>query len=159
MATLTQRLLDAYPRIFLACHVRHVRDPKTNRVLTGNQVEILDHLAATGAIGLNPLARHMGVRAATMSVSIDRLVGLGYVARVESSTDRRKVELSLTGQGRRIVEEHSVLDPERIDGLLEELSQQEREEALAGLERLAGAADRLLAKIGAGWGYLEGSEK
>ena len=39
-----KQLLELYPRIFFACHTRHVRDPKTRRVLSAHQASILDHL-------------------------------------------------------------------------------------------------------------------
>ena len=38
------QVLAHYPRIFLACHVRHRRDPKTRRLLSAHQGSILDHL-------------------------------------------------------------------------------------------------------------------
>ena len=54
-----ERLLDLYPRIFLACHVRHVRDPETDKLLTARQATILDHLDEHEAISLKELAKHM----------------------------------------------------------------------------------------------------
>jgi DNA-binding MarR family transcriptional regulator len=136
-------LLRAYPRIFFACHRRHVRDPATRRVLSAHQASILDHLDEVDAMALTDLARHMGVTAGTMSVAIDRLVRKGYVRRVRSTEDQRRVELRLTEAGVRIREQQSVLEPELVAALLEQMPSAERSEALGGLQQLARAADAL----------------
>src|SRR5687768_9728358 len=95
-------LLDAYPRIYFACHRRHVRDPQTHRLLSAHQASILDHLDTVDPTTLGVLAGHMGVTPATMSIAIDRLVRSGYVTRTRSAIDRRRAELRLTESGQRI---------------------------------------------------------
>ena len=45
------QVLELYPKIFFACHTRHVRDPSTRRVLSAHQASILDHLDAREQIG------------------------------------------------------------------------------------------------------------
>jgi MarR family transcriptional regulator, organic hydroperoxide resistance regulator len=141
-----QRLLAAYPRIFFACHARHVRDPKTRRVLSAHQASILDHLDSVEAITLMGLAKHMGVTAATMSLGIERLVRRGYVRRERDSGDKRRLQLRLTPAGVRIREASSVLEPQRVRALLSGLATREREAALTGLELLARAADALTSR-------------
>jgi DNA-binding MarR family transcriptional regulator len=134
-------LLDAYPRIYFACHRRHVRDPQTARVLSAHQASILDHLDAVEPTSLNDLAAHMGVTASTMSLAVDRLQRAGYVVRERDAGDRRRLELRLTDDGVRIRGANSVLDPDLVVRMLDELSAVERRQALAGLALLARAAD------------------
>jgi MarR family transcriptional regulator, organic hydroperoxide resistance regulator len=141
-----RRLLAAYPRIFFACHARHVRDPKTRRRLSAHQAGILDHLDAVEGTTLMGLAKHMGVTPATMSLAIERLVRRGYVQRERNSTDRRRLELRLTPAGVRIKEASSVLDKTRVRALLAGLAPREREQAVRGLETLARGADDLMAR-------------
>jgi MarR family transcriptional regulator, organic hydroperoxide resistance regulator len=146
-----QAVLAAYPRIYFACHRRHVRDPQTQRLLSAHQASILDHLDAVDPTTLGDLASHMGVTPATMSIAIDRLVNAGYVTRIRSITDRRRAELRLTEAGERIKSASSVLEPERVKALLDQIPAKERAAALAGLTRLARAADdavRARARIG-----------
>ena len=83
-----QQVLALYPRIFFACHTRHVRDPKTRRVLSAHQASILDHLDEREPLTLLDLAQHMGVTASTMSLHIERLVRRGYVLREREVTAR-----------------------------------------------------------------------
>ena len=142
------RLLADYPRIFFACHARHVRDPKTRRLLSAHQASVLDHLDETQATTLMGLARHMGVTPSTMSLAIERLVRRGYVLRNRHSRDRRRLELRLSPAGERIREASSVLEPARVRLLLARMPQAQREQGLHGLALLARAADRLVAEKG-----------
>jgi MarR family transcriptional regulator, organic hydroperoxide resistance regulator len=141
-----ETLLRSYPRIFFACHRRHVRDPATRRLLSAHQASILDHLDDVDGMALTDLSRHMGVTPGTMSVAIDRLVRKGYVKRARSKEDQRRVELRLTDAGLRIRDQQSVLEPDLVEQLLAELPVTEREQALRGLELLATAADGMMSR-------------
>jgi MarR family transcriptional regulator, organic hydroperoxide resistance regulator len=142
--TAVESLLGDYPKIFLACHTRHVRDPKTEELVSAGQASILDHLDEIDGIGLNDLARHMGVTPGTMSITIDRLVSKGYVVRGRDKEDGRRVRLRLTAAGVRVRDAQTVLDPELVAALLARLSPEEQEEGLRGLAILAKAAGELL---------------
>ena len=143
-----KRLLADYPKIFFACHARHVRDPRTHRLLSAHQASLLDHLDETEAITLAGLAKHMGVTPSTMSLTIERLVRRGYVLRSRHSGDRRRLQLRLSPAGARVREASSVLEPARVRLLLAGMPRTQREQALQGLALLARAADRLVAERG-----------
>lgn len=76
-----KQVMELYPRIYFACHTRHVRDPQSHRLLSAHQASILDHLDEHEPLSLLDLARHMGVTPSTMSLNIERLVRRGYVSR------------------------------------------------------------------------------
>ena len=86
-----REVLGLYPRIYFACHTRHVRDPQSGRLLSRHQASVLDHLDEVDPITLNGLSRHMGVTPGTMSLTIDRLERKGYVVRLRDVADRRRV--------------------------------------------------------------------
>ena len=140
VADAARDVMRLYPRIYFACHSRHVRDPQTHRLLSRHQASILDHLDEIDPLTLNNLARHMGVTAGTMSLSIDRLERKGYVVRLRDAADKRRVHLRLTSAGVRVREASSVLDPARVEALVARLSDAERTAAVHGLALLAGAA-------------------
>jgi DNA-binding MarR family transcriptional regulator len=146
-----RQVLELYPRVFLACHTRHVRDRRSGRKLSARQAGILDHLDETEPTGLVTLAVHMGVTASTMSLAVDRLVRGGYVRRQRDKQDGRCVNLRLTRAGLRVRREKSVLDPKLVASLLGRLSPAERREAIRGLELLARAADEESAGRAADW--------
>ena len=139
------KLIGWYARIFFACHRRHVRDPKTKKVLSAHQASILDHLDEIDGTSLFTLASHLGVTASTMSLSVQRLVDGGYVRRERDPDDARRVQIRLTRAGVRIKQQQSVLDPALVEALLERLSPVDRIAALRGLALFAHAADELRA--------------
>ncbi len=136
--------MSFYPRIYFACHTRHVVDSRRNRVLSQHQASVLDHLDEVEPTGLLTLAAHMGVTASTMSLMIDRLARGGYVIRERDSKDGRRVNLRLTRAGVRIKSEKSVLDPSLVKNLLSQLTAAERKEAIYGLALLARAAGQAM---------------
>lgn len=147
------RLMDAYPKIYFACHARHTRDPDGDQVLSAHQMSIMGHLDRIHGERVTDLAEHMGVTASTMSLHIKRLEHLGYVRRDGLATDGRVIEVRLTEAGTRIREAHHVLDTERVRELLQHLDPKARERGLAGLEALAiagGAATRARSSRSAG---------
>lgn len=146
VAQAAQSLLTLYPRIYFACHTRHVRDPQTQRLLSRHQASVLDHLDEVDPTTLNGLAKHMGVTAATMSLTIDRLERKGYVVRLRDTTDRRRVHVRLTSAGVRVRNASSVLDPPRVEQMLARLSDGDREAAIRGLRLLADAAQEQMSK-------------
>jgi MarR family transcriptional regulator, organic hydroperoxide resistance regulator len=145
-----RQVMENYPRIYFACHTRHVKDPKTRRQVSAHQASILDHLDETEPTALAELARHMGVTVSTMSLSVERLVRRRYVRRTRSSEDRRRLRLLLTASGLRLREASTVLEPARVSAMLNELDLGEREQALRGLALLAEAADRRMARLAEG---------
>jgi DNA-binding MarR family transcriptional regulator len=77
-----------------------------------------------------------------MSLSVDRLEGMGYVRRARDPLDARRVGITLTNRGLRLREAQSVLEPERVRAMLSRLDEPERARALDGLALLAEAAQR-----------------
>jgi MarR family transcriptional regulator, organic hydroperoxide resistance regulator len=133
-----------YPRIFFACHTRHVLDLKTRKSLTPNQLSILDHLDDQEPLSLVRLARHSGVTPSTMSIAVNRLVQMGYVRKERSEKDARVTLLWLSEAGIRVKQAHSVLDEDLVRNMLARLTADEQAEAMRGLALLAGAADAMM---------------
>src|ERR1700733_949418 len=139
--------MENYPRIYFACHTRHVKDPKTRRQVSAHQRKILDHLDETEPTALVDLARDMCVTVSTMSLNVERLVRRGYVRRTRDAEDRRRLRLLLTASGLRLREASSVLEPARVAAMLDELDADELARALKGLALLAQAAERRMARV------------
>lgn len=136
-------VLSAYPRIFFACHQRHVRDPAGPGVLSAHQASVLSHLDPRDPTMVTELAEHMGVTPSTMSLTLKRLERGGFVSRDRDPADRRVTNVRLTEAGERVRDAQSVLEPVLVERMLQELEPSQRERALAGLSMLAEAADAL----------------
>src|SRR5579872_7571944 len=107
-----ETVLRCYPQVYFACHRRHVRDEATKEILSAHQASVLDHLDDVEPTSLLELARHMGVTASTMSLTVDRLERGGYVRRERSTEDGRRLDLRLTAAGVRVKRQQKVLEPE-----------------------------------------------
>lgn len=136
--------MSDHPRIYFACHTRHVRDSESGTLLSAHQASILDHLDEIEPLGLNDLAGHMGVTPSTMCITVDRLIRAGYVTREPDPRDGRRVALRITKPGARLRDEKSVLDPDLVNGVLRTLDASDRRDALRGLRLLAQAADEFV---------------
>jgi DNA-binding MarR family transcriptional regulator len=144
-----ETVLRSYPRIYFACHRRHVRDERSGGIVSAHQASVLDHLDDVENTSLLDLARHMGVTASTMSLTVDRLERGGYVTRERSGVDRRRVDLRLTPAGTGIKRQQKVLEPALVAAVLDRLTERDRRTALRGLELLAEAASEWIASKGA----------
>jgi DNA-binding MarR family transcriptional regulator len=131
-----------YPRIYLACHVDHVRATSNRERLSSRDSSVLSHLER--ATGERParLARHLRVRPSSLTPILARLEKLGLVERQRDAGDRRRHLLFLTADGERVLSRTSVLDPQRLRELGRRMSADERRRAAEGLQILADAARR-----------------
>jgi DNA-binding MarR family transcriptional regulator len=133
-------VLRFYPRIYYACHIRHVRKRSTEYAISDKDSMLLGHLSGEAPWNPGDLADHMGVAPSTMTETIDRLERLGCVAR---SRNGRGTEVRLTPRGAEAMAKTSILDATRVGELLARLSVADRRSALKGLSLLASAADRM----------------
>jgi DNA-binding MarR family transcriptional regulator len=67
------------------------------------QVSLLVAIKYAPGIGVNELAERERMSPAGMSGHVERLVKAGYVERTPSESDRRRIGLDLTDEGRRLL--------------------------------------------------------
>jgi DNA-binding MarR family transcriptional regulator len=126
--------------------VRHARGRAVRAedgALTLPQYHLLDPLEREGALPVGVLAEEAGVAAPTATKMLDGLVRAGLVERAPSPRDRRVVLISLTDAGRDAL----AAKRERVQVVRAEihaqLSEAERNQAAALLQRLAGIVEDL----------------
>jgi len=140
MNTDVLQILHCYPQVYLACHVDHVRKRSNEHALSSTDSSILAHLDRATSLAANELARHIGVRPSTLSPALKRLESLRYIERRELPRDHRKKLLLLTERGQCAMAATSVLEPKRVQKLLDALGPADRKRAVDGLALLARAA-------------------
>jgi MarR family transcriptional regulator, organic hydroperoxide resistance regulator len=141
LATLADQVLRAYPAIYLACHVEHVRRRSTAAALSSHDASILAHIADGDLPDAASLARHIGVTPSSLSATLKHLEQGGYMASAPRAEDKRKRKLTVTPKGRLALRATSVLDASRVKKLLGNMDEAERSQAVAGLRLLAQAAN------------------
>jgi DNA-binding MarR family transcriptional regulator len=144
-------VLSAYPQIYHACHLEHPRSRTNPGRISTRDTYILGHLDQARATSPAVLARHMSLRASTVSEALRRLERLGYIVRRQAAGDRRRIEIFLSARGAEAMKGASVLDPGRVQRLLDELPTSDRSAAVRGLTLLAAAARALNAKHPKRW--------
>ena len=83
----------------------------------------------------------MGVTPSTMSITMGRLLKMGYVKQVRDKMDSRKINITLTRQGAKVKRKRSILDMNKVESILKRLNPEERAAALKGLALLASASE------------------
>jgi DNA-binding MarR family transcriptional regulator len=134
------RVQVAYPQIYFACHVRHPRARTSAHRISDRDASLLGHLSPSCPMSPADLARHLGVRASTLSAQLKRLQKLGYLECRARSDDRRRVDVLLAPAGLAAIQGTSVLDTELVRAVLERLAPRDLERAVEGLELLAQAS-------------------
>lgn len=98
--------------------------------------------------GVSDIGQHLGITKAAASQLVDRLVQQGLLVRAEAPNDRRFKTVSLTSQGRALVEKSIEARRKWLAELTTSLPEEEQQRISGGLVLLIDAA-RKLEEIGA----------
>ncbi len=130
------RILDELSRLIRQLS-RLSGGPDEGPPLTATQRLALFELVDQGPLRLNDLAARMGTSAPTASRAVDALDELGLVDRQPDPADRRALQLDLTPEGRKSVEERKARVLEAVRPAVAALRAAEREQLATLLARLA----------------------
>lgn len=102
--------------------------------LTVAQLAYMEAAHLAGSPTLTALASEMGVTKASASAAVHKLIHRGLMAAEQSEDDARVYFISLTGEGRKVIEAEAAAFRKATDGIRKALSPREVET----LERLLG---------------------
>ena len=105
--------------------------------LTAPQLATLRELARLEPVQAGALAKAVSLSQATMTGILDRLERAGLALRERSGGDRRSVEVTLTQEGRRVLESAPSLVQDRFRRHFAKLADWEQTMILATLQRVA----------------------
>ncbi len=131
-------LSDALQRVLLA-HTQAQGSLARSLRSAGSDVDALEHLVVE-PLGPTELAQRLGITPAATTLVVDRLVARGHARRRRDPHDGRRTVVDISDAGRRTVLEHVGPMLHRLDGLAQQLSEQETAAVLA---YLTGAAEAL----------------
>jgi DNA-binding MarR family transcriptional regulator len=109
-------------------------------LVTLPQLRVLVLVASRGALNLNALALAMGIHPSNATRACDRLVAAGLLRRGESSVDRRNLVLSLTDDGRQLVDAMVQSRRRAVAGVLERVPPTRRRALVAAMRTFGVAA-------------------
>jgi DNA-binding MarR family transcriptional regulator len=108
-----------------------------------SQLRALLIISRQAPTNLNQLAEELGAIPSSASRLCDRLVAAGLVTRRTSSADRREVELGVSVEGQRLLDQLGELRRAELATVLAAMDPESRQELLAGLRGFQRAAERL----------------
>lgn len=139
--SVTQSLLDIVPRLNRWAEASVARAAGENR-LSLRQLSALTMIESEQTT-LGDVARRLMVTPAVVTGLIDRLERRGYVRRINSTDDRRRVLLALTDEGKNAAESVSKQLREEMSAALSSFSPRELEQLDEVLARLRPVATDL----------------
>lgn len=133
-----QRVLDGIRRIVQS--LRHSsREAERRAGLTAAQLFVLGKLGETGCSSLNELADRTFTHQSTVSTVVSRLVDQRLIARQAAPEDRRRLTLSLTARGRRVLAAAPDAAQDALIAAVSALPSAARRQVGQALGRIAGA--------------------
>ena len=104
--------------------------------VTFHEIHTIKAIGDQTEITMRELAERVRVRQSTMTVMIDKLIRKGYVERFGSDTDRRVVNVRLTGHGRAAYDEHKLVHQNITQFWLDILNEKEQRDLLSIMEKI-----------------------
>lgn len=109
--------------------------------LTGPQLVLLNEIARSGDIAAGEIAQAVSLSQATVTGILERLGKRGLVIRQRSEHDKRRIMVSITDAGRRILETRPPLMQEAFVEKFSSLQEWEQTMILSALQRLVSIMD------------------
>jgi len=110
--------------------------------VTVPQCVAMQDLAAAGPRDVTTLAARLGVTKGAVTRLIDGLERRGFVARLRSGEDRRRVEVGLTDEGRREAQRLLGLSDEAVSAVLSQIPRDKHALVLEALRLLRVAVEQ-----------------
>lgn len=142
----SQHVLDCIRRLVRFLRISD-RASQTQVGLSGAQLFVLHELSRTPSLSLSELAQRTLTDQSSVSVVVTRLVDGGYVSRDRDSTDARRLVLSLTKNGKAVVQRAPIPPQERVLEALDRMPAADR-------KRFAELFGRVIEELGESGGAV-----
>lgn len=133
-------LFNSLRRLVNTIHAES-RETQRSQGITAAQLFVLSELKRSPSLSINALAERTMTHQSTVSVVVHRLVRRKLVRKTRAADDARRVELTLTVEGRKMLEDVPEAFQLRLRRALESLDE-------ADQRALSGALSRLIAGLG-----------
>jgi DNA-binding MarR family transcriptional regulator len=94
--------------------------------VTHQVIRILQHVEKNDSVGISEVASYINVSHNTASENVKRIIKKGYLSKQRDPLDERKVSVCLTDLGREVLYQNTSLDEEKLNSILNELSDNEK---------------------------------
>lgn len=135
---LFRQLIEKYNRIQNKKHL--YKDLKELTLIEINTIIVIGN---RGRKSMSEIANALGVTSGTPTITVDRMIGKGFVERIRDEEDRRQVFIKLSPKGLEVygsIVELKNMITEKVFGVLEE---EERQVLISALSKLNSKVDEL----------------
>ena len=127
------RLSQQFVEIMVLLHNNFGR--QTQVPLPLNQFGVLCVLMDTQGLTITDISRQLNISKQQMTNIIDKLVSAGYVSKAPDPVDRRRLVITISRQGKKLLEEHMEQFRQRFESHAQNLTRDERQELATILRR------------------------
>jgi DNA-binding MarR family transcriptional regulator len=113
------------------------------RQISSTHLHILYMLASSGPTQMGHLAEQLDVSLPNVTGLVERMVERGIVERIRPADDRRVVEVSITAQGRRVLDEIDTIKRQEMANVINRLTPDQQQRALQTFTELRAATEQL----------------
>ena len=132
-AQVSPSLSQQFVEIMVLLHNNFGR--QTQVPLPLNQFGVLCVLMDTQGLTITDISRQLNISKQQMTNIIDKLVSAGYVSKEPDPVDRRRLVITISRKGRKLLEEHMEQFRQRFESHAQNLTRDERQELATILRR------------------------
>ena len=106
--------------------------------LSMSEIHMIEAVGKAGDSGakLSDIAEDLSITLPSVTISINKLSGKGFIEKIRHTGDGRVVFASLTEQGKRIERAHRYFHERLVNTVTKDLSEQEKNDLLKGVNKL-----------------------
>lgn len=139
-AKFADRLAGLFSEIILKTMTVPLLRELEERDITLSQLHALTHVGERRSCSIGEIAEGLDVTHPAAVKMVDRLAKKGLVTRSVSALDHRQAEIQIAPAGRELVQRVGRERSERLARVLEQMTPEERQGLIRGLERFVGAS-------------------
>ena len=132
-AQVSPSLSQQFVEIMVLLHNNFGR--QTQVPLPLNQFGVLCVLMDTQGLTITDISRQLNISKQQMTNIIDKLVSAGYVSKEPDPKDRRRLVITISRKGKKLLEEHMEQFRQRFESHAQNLTRDERQELATILRR------------------------
>ena len=132
-AQVSPSLSQQFVEIMVLLHNNFGR--QTQVPLPLNQFGVLCVLMDTQGLTITDISRQLNISKQQMTNIIDNLVSAGYVSKEPDPVDRRRLVITISRKGKKLLEEHMEQFRQRFESHAQNLTRDERQELATILRR------------------------
>jgi DNA-binding MarR family transcriptional regulator len=133
---LQKEVLKHFREIYIQAK-SELKDNVKKTGLSGSQLWIMQQIYNFNGISNSELAKNLTLHVSTCSILVNKLIKKGLVEKVRSSTDERKIVLTITSKGKQLMAKAPKSPEGAIPSTLKKLNIEELEELNTVLTKFA----------------------